>query len=437
MPALLTHIIKQLPALSSRLTIALSGGLDSVVLLHLLCRAREIHDLELNAIHIHHGLSPNADSWQAFCAQLCAAWNVPFQVQKVQLNPQGQGVEAAARTARYQAFAQLGAQTVALAHHNNDQIETLLLAILRGGGLRALAAMSEMQTLDTHSGSLKLWRPLLHYSRQDLADYAAKHQLNWIEDESNQDTRYLRNFVRQEWLPQLEARLPNARVQLSASIQALQEDLTLFNEWAAADKAQIYQQHQWHIAPWRELSPARRRQILRQLAHDEQLGTPTRASIHAFANTLAVAESGEWRLPHGRVWLYRQRLVAVSDTLLNSWFWCREPFSGSLKDILQHLGEQSPTFRQPENLLEQHFTLRAAQRKDYLSIRENQHHNVFKLLAQHGVPAPLRPLFPVLTNSDNDIVAVLNLRVCHTWAAYGIPQFLPLEKIIIPKHIAA
>ncbi|XXQ67604.1 tRNA lysidine(34) synthetase TilS [Neisseriaceae bacterium B1] len=430
MPALLPHLTAQLAQLQPpKLTIALSGGLDSVVLLHLLCRAREHRDLALNAIHVHHGLSPNADSWQHFCAELCQEWNVPFQAQKVQLNLQGRGIEAAARQARYQAFAQLGAQTVALAHHSDDQAETLLLAIMRGGGVRALSAMGETQTLHTLSGSLKLWRPLLSFSRQDLADYAAKHELNWIEDESNQDTRYLRNFVRQQWLPELQNRLPNARAQLLSSVAALQDDLALLNEYSEMDVAQVCASGKFHVPTWLTLSDIRARNVLKSWLNAQNLGTPTRESIYEFARVLRNAETGEWRLPRGKVFFYRQSLTLLHDDDLARCFWLSHPISGCLKDFAV---KYKLTFSHDFNGLSEHsntiYHIRAAQKNDRLLMSNGHHQAVFKILAQHGTPAPLRGLFPVLTNENNEILTIFNIRSSTLWTENTLPQLDFLQR---------
>lgn len=432
MHKLLHHLLQHFPQQpeQANITLALSGGLDSVVLLHLLCQARAHRAFVLRALHVHHGLSPNADGWQQFCQQLCAIWDVPFHSEKVQFNADNIGIEAAARAARYRILAQQNADWIALAHHADDQVETFLLAALRGGGVRALAGMGAEHDAHCVSGSLKLWRPLLGQSRAVLADYAEKYDLKWVEDESNADTNYLRNFVRQTCLPMLQTRLPDVKAQILASIAALQTDLALFNEWAAADKAQIHQNGQWSLVAWRKLGQVRGQQLLRQLAHDECLGTPSRHSVANFAHVAQIAEQAEWRLPCGRVFLFQKRFVPVSDAFLNTWFWCVQPFSGSLKTILMHLGEQQASFRLPENEAEQNGLLRAARREDALLMSNGQHQKVFKILAQNGVPAALREQYPVLLDEMGKVLAVLNLRVCADWQGQGVPQFLPLEKVL-------
>ena len=154
------HLAQQWPAPNAgrfAVEVGFSGGLDSVVLLHLLCSLRNELPLELSAVHVHHGLDTPADQWAEFCRELCAQWQVPLRIERVQVEFGRLGLEAAARAERYRCFAQSTADAVALAHHADDQTETLLLATLRGGGLRALSAMPALRALNE---SVSLWRPL-------------------------------------------------------------------------------------------------------------------------------------------------------------------------------------------------------------------------------------------------------------------------------------
>ncbi|MCW9697962.1 tRNA lysidine(34) synthetase TilS [Avibacterium sp. 20-129] len=205
--------------------IALSGGLDSTVLLALLAKLRENQPhLALRAIHIHHRLSPNADDWVRHCQQLCQQFSIPLIIEKVQL-VQGMGIEAAARQARYQAIARhIKTQEMLLtAHHQQDQTETFFLALKRGSGVSGLSAMKAQSAVF----NLRIFRPLLDFSRQQLWQYAIENQLSWIEDESNQDNQYERNFLRNEILPKLRERWANfdQAVQRSATHCAQQQQL--------------------------------------------------------------------------------------------------------------------------------------------------------------------------------------------------------------------
>jgi tRNA(Ile)-lysidine synthase len=201
-----------LPGLrGSRLAVGLSGGVDSVALLHRLRALAPRLGLRLSAVHVHHGLSPNADAWAAFCRKLCRQWGIPLSVRKVRVARRGAGLEAAARTARRAALARVAADAIALAHHLDDQAETVLLNLLRGAGPRGAAAMPAAGRL----GDKLLLRPLLGVPRREILAYARAHGLRWVEDESNRDDALTRNFLRLHVGPLLEARFPRWRENLA------------------------------------------------------------------------------------------------------------------------------------------------------------------------------------------------------------------------------
>jgi tRNA(Ile)-lysidine synthase len=187
------------PPNAKGIAVALSGGVDSVVLLHLLKDRPGVR-----AVHVHHGLSRNADAWAGFCRKLCKAWGVSLTVRKVKVMRSGKGLEAAARAARYQAFKKEKAQVIALAHHLDDQAETVLLNLLRGAGLRGASGMRPLARFD----GKRLARPLLDVPRGQILEYARAHRLEWVEDESNADESLTRNFVRRRLGPLIESRFP-------------------------------------------------------------------------------------------------------------------------------------------------------------------------------------------------------------------------------------
>ncbi|NBI42965.1 tRNA lysidine(34) synthetase TilS [[Haemophilus] felis] len=184
--------------------IGFSGGLDSTALLLLLAKLREKSpDLQLRAIHIHHGLSANADAWVGHCQQICQQLQIPFLLEKLQVNNE-RGIEAGARDARYHAIRQhlQPDEVLVTAHHQQDQTETFLLALKRGSGVSGLSAMQICSELF----GLPIFRPLLRFTRQALLDYVQQQNVAWIEDESNEDNRYERNFLRNDVLPILRER---------------------------------------------------------------------------------------------------------------------------------------------------------------------------------------------------------------------------------------
>jgi tRNA(Ile)-lysidine synthase len=223
-----------------RVAIAFSGGIDSTVLLH--AASRVLGASRCIALHVHHGLSPNADAWQAHCAAFAHTLGVAFDARAVQLErgPQ-RSVEALARDARYAALdtmcAQHGVTVLWLGHHADDQAETVLLQLLRGAGLPGLAAMPPMRTL---AHGVTQARPLLPVLRGTIDDYARHHALAWIDDESNADSRYARNALRHDVMPALALHFPGYRDALArtarhaAAAQALLEDLAAMDLAACA-----------------------------------------------------------------------------------------------------------------------------------------------------------------------------------------------------------
>lgn len=209
--------------------VALSGGIDSVVLLHLLRCSLKLPPSRLGAIHINHQINPAAAAWAAHCRRYCRELGVPLRVHKVEV-ARGNSTEAAARSARYQVFAKSAASVIALAHNRDDQSETVLLQLLRGAGPRGLAAMPEFR-----AGEPALWRPLLGVPRADIAAHARRHRLRWVEDDSNVDTAYTRNFLRHEVLPLIEQRLPGAAAVLARGARLQAEAAVLLDDLARID----------------------------------------------------------------------------------------------------------------------------------------------------------------------------------------------------------
>lgn len=218
-----------------RLIVGFSGGLDSSVLLHALAQ-NEALKTRLVALHVHHGLSPNADAWEAHCYAASDNLGVAFLCARVAVTSDGNGIEQAARNARYQAFQQHAKSDdlVLLAHHSDDQIETFFQRLVRGSGLTGLAAMTPVRPLFDDSDVL-LVRPLLGLSRKQLEMYAQAQQLTWVEDESNSDTRYERNWWRNELLPQIWQRFAGREGSLKRSLEQLQNDQALLHELLAPE----------------------------------------------------------------------------------------------------------------------------------------------------------------------------------------------------------
>lgn len=303
-----------------RLCVGYSGGLDSSVLLHLLAGLRAECDYQLGAVHVHHGLSPVADAWATHCQAVCAALDIPLRIERVTVKPTGQGLEAAAREARYRVFAGLAVDSLALAHQRDDQAETVLLQLLRGAGMKGLAAMPAERPL----GGIRLLRPLLDTPREEIEAYARGRGLAWVEDASNADAALRRNATRHHLLPAIEARFPGASRTLAAAAERFAESARLLDDLAALDAADMADGLE--VARLARLEPARARNLLRHFLASR--GVPIqRERLHeALAQMLEASPDSEPMVAFGALALrrFQGRLVLVgqsSPPAVATWTW--------------------------------------------------------------------------------------------------------------------
>ncbi len=244
------------------MTVALSGGVDSVVLLHLLYALQKKHHFKLKATHVHHGLSKNADKWVKFCETLCAQLSVSLDVNYVKL-PQKKslGIEGEARRLRYEKLLQTKTDLVVLAHHEDDQAETFLLQLIRGAGVKGLSSMAHFDE------QRHLWRPLLNTSRIDIESYAKQHKLKWIEDESNQNIDFDRNYIRSKILPILKNRFSHIIKVISRSSSHLAEAQYLLDDLAKIDLKKCLKSYKYNhkiqVKTLNKLSLSRAKNVLR------------------------------------------------------------------------------------------------------------------------------------------------------------------------------
>lgn len=267
-----------------RLCLALSGGCDSVVLTHVLSRLPL--DGRLSAIHVHHGLSPNADAWADFCARYCRDLHIPLSVCRVAVDRgAGEGLEAAARRARYAAFADCAADCLLLAQHRGDQAETLLHNLLRGTGVTGAAAMP----IERRFGALRLIRPLLDVARSEIESYARLHGLEWVEDESNGDLALTRNFLRHQALGLLSERFPAAETALAQAATNFAEAAALLDELAELDWVQASAGDAARLVVLRQLSLPRLKNLLRHRLRQLGWRVPVAARLEEFARQLQSA----------------------------------------------------------------------------------------------------------------------------------------------------
>uniref|UniRef100_UPI001012FEE7 tRNA lysidine(34) synthetase TilS n=1 Tax=Aeromonas veronii TaxID=654 RepID=UPI001012FEE7 len=305
------------PEGSTGLLVAFSGGLDSTLLLVLAAQYAREHGLPVRALHVHHGLSPHADEWVAHCEAVCQQLAVELLVEWVTLaRGNGESLEAQARTARYQRLtARMRAgEWLLTAHHQDDQLETLLLALKRGAGLRGLAGILPSQPF---AGGLLL-RPLLDVSRAELAEAAATLPFGWVEDESNQDVSYDRNFLRQTLIPQLKARWPAMAQTAARSMALCAEQEALLEELAESDWQLAGEGEALHIGPLHALSPTRRNNLLRYWIRRQGGEMPSREQLARLWQEVALARGdANPQLNWGRQSCrrYQERLYLVSPDL--------------------------------------------------------------------------------------------------------------------------
>lgn len=315
LPERLTTFLHETVQPGQTLILGLSGGLDSCVLLHMLAAACLPHSFQLRAVHVNHGISPNAAAWAQFCAELCAGYGVPFVAESVHVpRDSGLGIEAAAREARYRVLLAQKADAILLAHHRDDQAETLLLQLLRGSGVKGLSAMPQVSALAGTQGqsTASILRPLLDIPRSTLEAYAEEHGLEWIEDESNLDLSYDRNFLRHHVFPEIEKRFPACRTTLARSASHFAEAAELMDEVAAADAASCVKDGGVDITGLRALSAPRGRNLLRYWLSGYLMAPPsTRRLQEAYRQLLNARDDAQLRvvLEGGELRRYRDRAI--------------------------------------------------------------------------------------------------------------------------------
>ncbi len=317
-----SSVLASLPP-GAAVCVGFSGGLDSAVLLDILAK-RGGH--RLAALHVHHGLSPNADRWAAFCEGFCAEREVPLAIERVDVaRDSGAGIEAAARGVRYAAYARRAEPFVALAHHLDDQAETVLLQLLRGTGLKGVAAMPQMRRL---AGSgVTLYRPLLATPRVQIRAYAAQARLAWIEDESNTSSAHDRNYLRHEVAPLLDARFPGWREATARfSRHAASADEIL--DELARDDGPDAPMPAWDLCHdpmyiHRSLDDARRANALRAFLERNEVPMPGSTQLAEMARQIHEArDDAEVRLDHAGISLVRHR----NHVYIESRPWGDEPW---------------------------------------------------------------------------------------------------------------
>lgn len=293
--ALLACVENLVPRTSAELCVAYSGGLDSTVLLHALSRAiADRPNYRMRAAHVDHQLHPDSSSWREQCGRIAQSLGIELVplVVTVEASPE-LGPEAAARDARYAALRQIlrPNEVLLTAHHADDQLETMLLALMRGAGLRGLSGVPSVQIF----GGGWLARPLLEFARAELEAWAGAERLQWLEDPSNDDTRFDRNFLRHRVLPALRERWPAADHSATRSTAHLREAGRLLDVLAATDLETVAVGSCLSMTGIARLAPARRRNVLRHWIRQQGMRAPSTRKLATLERDLLVAR--EDRLP--------------------------------------------------------------------------------------------------------------------------------------------
>ena len=420
---------QQSPKIGKRIGVALSGGLDSVVLLDTVCKtqAANKHPAEIWAFHIHHGLQKPADDWFIFCEKLAKKYKIHFDFRLLHLGSEStQGnVEARARAGRYDALTELcaehGVEDLLLAHHQNDQAETVLLQLLRGAGVAGLAAMSEVRELKNGSTKIYLWRPLIQQSRAELDAYAKANKLKWIEDPSNQDIQYRRNAIRKQIIPRLEKIQPDTVANLARSAKVLAEAQSLLDRLAKQDGSAVIEQSGLRVQPLLILAkkdlPAANN-LVRYWLKSHGLAMPSQERLASWWKDLAAVKSDaqlEWLHDGLKLRLWRG-LIKVSQEQVGEWVFKKLPTSSKALGLPVKWVKEA----QKNGLM----TLQPRAGAEKIQVKPSTPRRSLKNLFQEGDIPPWQRQAPLLF-IDGELIAVAGIGVSYPHLVATGPRVLP------------
>jgi len=418
---------QQSPKSRKRIAVALSGGLDSVVLLDTVCKAQAKNPSQIFVFHIHHGLQKQADDWLIFCEKLAKKYKVHFDFRLLHLGNQEQGnIEARARAGRYEALTELcmeyGIEDLLLAHHQNDQAETVLLQLLRGAGVAGTAGMPNTRTLNNTEGKITLRRPLLNQSRKELEAYAKAHKLKWIEDPSNQESKYRRNAIRKTILPALEKIQPEAIANLARSAGLLGEAQVLLDRLAAQDSKTIFLKaglkHKTLMDLAKKDLPAANN-VLRYWLKANDLAMPSQERLAAWWRDLNSVKAGaqlEWSHDQKNIRLWRG-FLQIEELKTGQWIFKTIPVSSKTPGLPSQWVKEA----QENGLIKE----KDRSGSEKIQIKANTPRKTLKNLFQENDIPPWQRTAPLLY-INGELVAVAGVGVSY-------PHLVSSGKRVLPE----
>ncbi|CAM3761869.1 tRNA lysidine(34) synthetase TilS [Polynucleobacter arcticus] len=426
--------LKAAPVAARKIGLALSGGLDSVVLLDTVCKGVQASNLqdpsiEVWVFHIHHGLQKPADQWLEFCEKLAKKYHVHFDFRLLHFADQSQGnIEARARAERYDALIDLcrehEVEDLLLAHHQNDQAETILLQLLRGSGVAGLSGMPLGRSMSKEGHSITLWRPLLNNSKAELEAYAKEHRLKWVEDPSNQNTRYRRNALRKVIIPRLEKIQPGAISNLARSADLLAQSQVLLDRLARQDAKNILQGDNLKLSPLLALAQADKaaaNNLMRYWLKLNNLGMPSQDRLESWWKDLMSVKpdsSLEWQHDGVSIYLWRS-ILQVANSNAGQWIFKSLPLRSKALGLSLTWVHRA----QEQGLIEE----RLRQGAEKIQIKLNTPRKTLKNLFQESGTPPWERQAPLLYIND-ELIAVAGVGVSY-------PHLTSTGKRVIPEWI--
>ncbi len=407
----------------AQLAVAFSGGLDSTVLLHATIKAHGKKNV--HAFHVHHGIQKEADQWQAHCKAVAKKLGCHFDTKNVKLNKQS-NIESQARNLRYEALTQMcqahKIQDLLLAHHLDDQAETVLIQLMRGAGLPGLSAMPQVKSKEL----IHLWRPFLNMRRKDLEIYAKEHQLTWIEDPSNQDESYRRNAIRKSILPTLEKFQEGAIENLSRSAKHLGEAQELLNQLADIDLGLMEAKEglsKTNLIRLYKTSQARATNALRRWLSKNGLAYPSEERLTAWWSELQQTRPDsklQWEHDQQVIRLWRGHLTitqeANSSEMMGEWTFKKIPANSKKPGIAKDRFEQA----KKKGLI----NTMAREGGEKFKVDSKRPRRSLKNLYQEAAIPPWQRDVPLLYIGE-ELVAVAGIGISADWQTTEGPRISP------------